>query len=92
MNYVVEGHDLHLWVRRMRERKRRGKLTREQERSLAALPGWRWEPFRSQFEEGARHLRAFAKREGHARVPASRVESGFKPIFYSGLLDLLVNQ
>ena len=36
---------------------------------LEALPGWNWDPFSVQWDEGLSHLRKYSEREGHCRVP-----------------------
>jgi hypothetical protein len=72
---VEWGFPLGSWVHKRRvERDRMGAARR---RRLEALPGWVWNKFDAQFQEGLRFLRAFAEREGHARVPALHVEDGF---------------
>ena len=46
--------------------------------SLEALPEWSWEPRKGRFEIGLAKLAQFSVREGHSRVPRTRVENGFK--------------
>ena len=56
----------------------KGRLSADRVRRLEALPGWSWDMLADQWEEGFDHLRGFAEREGHARVPQGLVEDGFQ--------------
>jgi len=78
---VVEEHregnfSLGLWVSKRRTEFRKGLLTPEQVRSLAALPGWTWSPRDDDFRHGLIALKAFVRRRGHARVPHGHREHG----------------
>ncbi len=75
--HVERGFRLGGWVRRQRQDYRNGKLPLPWVVQLAAVPGWSWNRLADRFEEGLRYLRAFAEREGHARVTAGHVEQGF---------------
>lgn len=68
---------LGLWVVARRCNHRRGRLPHVRRRALEAVPGWTWDPIRERFERAIGLLRAFARREGHARVPRGHVERGF---------------
>ncbi len=73
----VEGDfPLGAWVHK--RRRERELMNVKRRRRLEALPGWSWNVFESQWQEGLRSLRAFRKREGHALVPAKHVEAGFQ--------------
>jgi len=75
VEHVERGFRLGTWVHKRRgERDRMSEARRSR---LEALRGWAWNKFDSQFQEGLRLLRVFARREGHARVPALHVEAGF---------------
>jgi len=57
---------------------RKGKLLAQHVTRLEALPGWSWDPFADQFEEGYQALKRFVEREGHARVGARHVEDDLR--------------
>lgn len=64
-----------------RQRYRRGFLSAEQVRVLddeRRFPGWAWYPLERRFAVAISHLEHFAKRVGHARIPPSHVERGFR--------------
>jgi superfamily II DNA or RNA helicase len=62
-----DGFGLGGWVSTQRIRSNR--LTAERKARLEALPGWCWDPFSDQWEEGYSHLVEYTNREGHARAP-----------------------
>jgi len=75
--HVEEGRALGRWV--SDRRKRRARLSAEQQERLEALPGWAWcvrGDGSPAWEEWFVLLEAFVAREGHARVPATHVEEG----------------
>ena len=65
---TFHGFGLGLWV--VGQRSRREALPSERRLRLEALSGWSWDPFADRWDEGFAHLEAYAKREGHCRVPA----------------------
>jgi len=75
VEHVGRGFRLGAWVHKRRGE--RDRMSEARRRRLAALPGWVWNKYDLQFQEGLRLLRVFAKRERHARVPARHVEAGF---------------
>jgi hypothetical protein len=75
VEYVESGFRLGAWVHKRRGERERMSAARR--RRLAFLPGWSWNVFESQWQEGLRHLRAYRKREGHSLVPVRHVEAGF---------------
>jgi hypothetical protein len=68
-----------VWVNTQRERHRRRRTPDgAQSTRLEALPGWTWHPHEAAWEEGLAHLRKFVAREGHAWVPHSHREDGYR--------------
>lgn len=59
------------------QRSRRAAMDADRRRRLEGVSGWSWDPFSEDWERAFAHLRAFATREGHARVPMKHVEAGF---------------
>ena len=72
------GIALGLWADRQVEMHDRGRLSVDRVRRLEELPGWVWHPHEAQWEAGYEALCRFVKREGHARVPLTHIESGFE--------------
>ena len=56
----------------------KGQLSLDRASRLEALPGWPWDPFADDWEEGYLYLTTFVTREGHARVPADHREGDFR--------------
>jgi hypothetical protein len=75
VDHVEAGFRLGAWVHK--RRREREHMNEKRRRRLESLPGWSWNVFESQWQEGMRRLRAYRKREGHALIPVRHVEAGF---------------
>jgi len=64
------------WVVGQRTAYRRGRLADARVRELEAFPGWSWDPIEDRRVAHLEALRRYVAREGHARVPAKRMEQG----------------
>jgi Helicase associated domain len=67
-----------MWVRLQRTYHRKGILDADRERRLEEVPGWTWDPFADQWEEGFRRLEAYVKQHGHAQVPQRYTIDGYR--------------
>lgn len=73
---TTSGYRLWSWV--SRQRTIADDLSRERRLRLEALPGWSWDANAAKWDEGFRHLKEFAEREGHAYVPTKfRTADGY---------------
>ncbi len=83
VSHMEDGFKLGRWVRKQRLTLRDVGPDAEpwkQDRRvyLDGLPGWTWRPYTDAWEDAFRILCAYVDREGHARVPSSHIEEGFK--------------
>jgi superfamily II DNA or RNA helicase len=72
------GFKLGSWAAVQRVLQNNGNLSPERIEHLSALPGWAWNMVDDYWERGFQSLMSFVRREGHADVPVSCVENGFR--------------
>ena len=77
MTSKVDGFNLGSWVKVQRRTFGGGALEADRIRRLEELPGWSWDPFTDQWEEGFRRLADYVRRNGNARVPRSYMVDGY---------------
>ena len=65
----ADGFALGTWVGSRRKYYKKSELSPERIAALEAVPGWVWDPFEYDFQNGLERLKQFIAREGHARVP-----------------------
>ncbi len=71
------GYELGNWV--STQRLARKKLSADRRKRLEAVPGWEWDPFQTQWNQGFAYLQDFATEHGHSRVPAQyTAQDGYK--------------
>jgi superfamily II DNA or RNA helicase len=76
--HLEDGFRLGQWVGVQRQRYREDRIDQERLARLEATTGWVWEPHEAAWEHGYAILLRYAEREGHARVPLTHCEDGFK--------------
>jgi hypothetical protein len=72
------GLPLSAWVIRHRQDHKAGKVPADRVQRLQALPGWTWDVLAARWDAHYAALRAYADREGDARVPYAHVEGDVK--------------
>ncbi len=80
--HIEDGFELGRWLSKQRLLLRDAGADDEPWRQsrrayLQNLPGWTWRPYEDAWEDAFDRLKGFVAREGHARVPAGRLEQGF---------------
>jgi hypothetical protein len=65
-----DGYQLDVWV--VQQRTNRDAMDPDRRERLEALPGWSWDPFSDQWEEGFSQLKTFSEREGHCQAPQTK--------------------
>jgi superfamily II DNA or RNA helicase len=78
VSHTVDGYRLGAWVTTQRDHHDKGILEADREHRLQQLPGWSWEPFADQWEEGFSQLVRYLKDHGDARVPQSYTVEGYR--------------
>jgi len=80
-----DGFKLGSWVSHQRSDKAKNFLNQDQIARYEALPGWSWDAFTGQWEEGFEQLQSYVNEHDNARVPNSYVSiDGFKLGFWVG--------
>ncbi|MGN7779031.1 Helicase associated domain protein [Mycolicibacterium sp. 22603] len=77
-SYRVEGYRLGQWVTVQRRSHAKRILDVDREGRLQALPGWTWDARADDWEKGFRRLLQYVDRHGHARVPRSWIQDGYR--------------
>lgn len=67
----LDGYQLGTWVGTQRAQYSKRAVDASRVDRLLNLPGWTFDPFAEQWEEGFRHLANYVERFGHARPSAS---------------------
>jgi superfamily II DNA or RNA helicase len=76
--YTVDDFKLRAWVNTQRRKYDKDEDDADRRCRLQKLPGWTWNPFADQWEEGFGRLKEYVEEHGHCRVPASYAVDDFK--------------
>ncbi|MGH3556439.1 Helicase associated domain protein [Mycobacterium sp.] len=76
--YRIDGHRLGMWVSHQRRHYANGTIDGDRQRRLEELPGWTWDRYADQWEEGFRRLVEYVESHGDARVPRFYTTDGYK--------------
>lgn len=72
-----DGYRLGGWA--SKQRRAKNELVQDKKGRLESLPGWVWDVFAAQWEEGFRQLCGYVASEGNCRVPQNyRTSDGFR--------------
>ena len=77
-SYTVDGYRLGAWVSQQRIDNNKSMLDSDRQCRLQELPGWTWNPFADDWQEGFWRLQDYLERNGHAHVPKSYTVDGYK--------------
>lgn len=77
-SYTLDGYKLGQWVAQQRTNYKKGTLDMDRRQRLEELPGWSWDPFADQWEEGFRRLLEYVEHQGDARIPKHQTVDGFQ--------------
>ena len=80
-----DGFKLGYWISHQRIDKSKNILSQDRIDCFEGLPGWSWDAFKGQWEEGYEQLQSYQKESGNSKVPNSYVSlDGFKLGFWVG--------
>jgi hypothetical protein len=77
-SYAVDGYPLGSWAHIQRGRDAKGLLDADRQRRLQELPGWTWDPFTDQWNEGFSRLLDYIEQNRVALVPNTYTLDGYR--------------
>jgi ribosomal protein L7Ae-like RNA K-turn-binding protein len=77
VSYTVDGYPLGKWVTVQRVNFIRGTLDADRRQRLEELPGWAWDPYAAQWEQGFSRILEYVDQNGDALVPRSCTVDGY---------------
>ncbi len=76
--HIEEKFNLGSWVSMWRYQYKKKKISQQKIDFFQSLPNWSWDIKANLWTEAFQLLKDYAKREGHASVPANHIENGFR--------------